>query len=322
MTKIKWGILGAANIAKTAVIPAILESENGKLYAIASRGGNKLEGFQHFNAQKYYDSYEKLLADPEVEAIYIPLPNGFHKEWCLKALRQKKHVLCEKPLALNASEVREMQETATQNGVILMEAFAYLHSPAIWKLKEVIQSGAIGWVKYIHSSFTFLMEGDSDVRLDPAIGGGVIYDLGCYTMSLARYLLNEEPIKVQVLPTSLNGVDTDVAFQALFERGVKMSSYVSFGAEYHTNGIIFGEKGRIEMNFRYNEGGELSFDVVTPAKKETIMVTARNNYTLEVEQLGRAIRLGEAPHIDLEFSLNNSKALDLLLEAVKKSILD
>jgi len=312
--KVNWGILGAAGIAKDQVIPAILEADNAKLYAIASRDITKLEDLKHFGFNAYYVSYEALLADPNVDAIYLPLPNGLHKEWAIKAMIAKKHVLCEKPLALSAAQVAQMQQVAEEQGVLLMEAFAYLHSPAVKALHDVIPSGEIGFIKHIHSCFSFYMEGNDNVRLDPKLGGGAIYDLGCYTMSLARYLLEDEPEYTKLLATMSNGVDNDVTYIARFLKGAKMTSYVSFGAAYHTNAIIWGEKGHIEADFRFNQAGDLRFHVYKDGACKTYSMPTRNNYTLEVEQFGRAILQGQALGISPCFSYNNAKALDLLLK--------
>ncbi len=168
---VKWGVLGTAGIARGCTIPGMIEADNCELYAIAGRDAAKAESFQkEFGFKKAYTGYDKLLEDPDVQAVYIPLPNNLHKEWVIKALKAGKNVLCEKPLALNAGDVKEMFDTAKENNVILMEAFAYLHSPYIESLKADIQNGTIGDVDYIETAF--LTQGYiDDIRIRRETGG-------------------------------------------------------------------------------------------------------------------------------------------------------
>lgn len=154
MRKIKWGVLGTASIAKGCTIPGMILAKNCELYAVAGRSLNKAELFQkEFGFEKAYGSYEELLADPVVEAVYIPLPNNLHYEWCIKAMKAGKHVLCEKPLVPTMEQAKELFEVSKANGVYLMEAFAYLHTPYISALKEELEKQSIGELKYIESAF-------------------------------------------------------------------------------------------------------------------------------------------------------------------------
>jgi predicted dehydrogenase len=314
--KINWGILGCANIAKKVVIPALLKADNANLYAIASRTADKLADFEAFGAEKYYDSYEALLDDPSVDAVYIPLPNGYHCEWAIKAMNKKKYVLCEKPMGMNADEVKKMQTSADQNGVVIMEAFAYLHSPLIPKIKEVVQSGKLGKVNYVTSCFSFILDDMTNVRMARAIGGGAVYDLGCYTVSFARQIFGEEPSTIEACATigKETGVDEDIAILMSFPSGLKISNYVSFNSFEHTSHRIIGDKGMIEAVIGFNAEGLLKFHVITEGGTEEISVDCPNNYTLEVEQMGRIILNGEKPHVSYDFSVKNALALDRILE--------
>ena len=181
---VKWGILGTAGIAAGCTIPGMKQAENCELYAIAGRNEKKvLEFIERYGFEKAYVGYDALLADPQVQAVYIPLPNDIHYEWVLKAVKAGKHVLCEKPMALNAAEAQAMYAAARENGVILMEAFAYLHSPYVDMLKEDVKSGIIGEVDYIETAF--LTQGyKEDFRLHKEFGGGAFYDLGCYCTTM------------------------------------------------------------------------------------------------------------------------------------------
>ena len=195
--KLNWGILSCARIAASAVIPGILAANNAELYAIASRTQPKLDDFAaRFKPQKTFLGYQELLDDPAVDAVYIPLPNGLHREWVLKAAKAGKHVLCEKPLGLNEAETREMHQACQDAGVLLMEAYAYLHSPLTSQVKKLVDDGAIGSLRYIESGFSFPLQDRGDVRFDKALGGGATYDLGCYNLSQIHDILRQDPRKI------------------------------------------------------------------------------------------------------------------------------
>jgi predicted dehydrogenase len=314
--KIQWGVLGCAKIARKVVLPALLQANNAELYAVASRSADRLDEFKPFNPEKYYDSYEALLDDPAVEAVYIPLPNGYHCEWAIKALNKKKYVLCEKPMGMNAEEVKKMQAAADENGVVIMEAFAYLHSPLIPRIKEVIQSGKLGKVNFVQSCFSFVLEDMKNVRMSHSIGGGAVYDLGCYTVSFAREIFGEEPATVEARATlgAVSGCDEDITIMMTFPSGLKVGNYVSFRSFDHTEHYIVGEKGFMNIGIGFNKEGALKFTVTTDGGTEEIAVDCPNNYMLEVEQMGRIIRNGEKPHVSYDFSVKNAEALDRILK--------
>ena len=190
--KVRWGVLGTAAIASYATIPGMQQAENCELYAIAGRSEEKVAKFKEkFGFEVGYVGYEKLLSDPNVEAVYIPLPNDIHKEWVIRALEAGKHVLCEKPLALNAQEGQAMFEAARRNNVTLMEAYAYLHGQYIESLCKDVREGVIGDILYIDTAF--LTQGyKEDFRLHKEQGGGMIYDLGCYCTSMTLSLLRAQ----------------------------------------------------------------------------------------------------------------------------------
>ncbi|MBO4750821.1 MAG: Gfo/Idh/MocA family oxidoreductase, partial [Lachnospiraceae bacterium] len=199
MDRLKWGILGTANVARWGMIPGMKKAANCELYAIAGRSLEKAMSFkEQYGFEKAYGSYDELLADEAVQAVYIPLPNDIHIKWVKAALRAGKHVLCEKPLAMNADEVKEMYQTAKECGRLLMEAYAYLHSPYVAALCEDIRSGIIGDVNYIDTAF--VTQGyKEDFRLHKELGGGATYDLGCYctTMILTLAKAMEEARNVE-----------------------------------------------------------------------------------------------------------------------------
>lgn len=328
--KVKWGILGTANIARWATIPGMKKADNCELYAIAGRSPAKAQSFaEQYGIAKAYGSYDELLADPLVQAVYIPLPNDLHLPWVTKALAAGKHVLCEKPLALNASEAREMYRTARENGVILMEAYAYLHSPYVESLKRDVASGIIGEVDYIDTSF--VTQGyTEDFRLHKEHGGGAMYDLGCYCTTMILSLVDDEVASVNASAEFTDlGVDMLTTAQMRFKGGARAAFTVGMNLGISSNSrfdrlYIHGSKGSIRSDVEYNQEGTLRYTIYaregladgTPAGGITREVFAPQNYALEIEQLGRCILEGETPHITEEFSVKNAEVIDRVLAAV------
>lgn len=323
MKKVKWAVTGTAGIAKNQTIPGMLQAENCELYAIAGRSLEKARAYQEeFGFRKAYGSYEEALADPEVEAVYIPLPNDLHYEWTIKALQAKKHVLCEKPLAPTPIQAQEMIRCAQENGVLLMEAFAYLHSPYIAALKEVLDSGAIGDVVYMESAFITSDYNVSNIRMRKETYGGAMYDLGCYNTSLILWLLGKEPDRVQAAADfSDREIDTLTSAVLHFEDGTKAAFTAGMVLptdmdERLDRLEIRGTKGRIYSTVEFNQEGDLSFSVETKDGLQVKTVHARQNYALEVEQLGRCILENETPHVSNDFSMKNSWTLERVLRAI------
>lgn len=317
---IKWGVLGTANIADYGVIPGMLQADNCELYAIAGRRQEKVDAYVNkFGFIKGYVGYDNLLNDPEVQAVYVPLPNDIHKEWVIKAVQAGKHVLCEKPLAMNAKESAEMYQAAKDNGVILMEAYAYLHSPYVKALKDDINSGVIGDVQFIESAF-YTQGYDEDFRLHKQFGGGMVYDLGCYCTTMILSLINSEINMVKAVAEMTDeGVDFSTAAILRFENGVRAAFNVGMvlgrNARYDRL-YIRGAKGCIISPVEYNQTGHLTYEVVVDGVKTIREIDAPNNYKLEVENLGRAIMGEEKPLITPEFSLKNGKLLDTILDEI------
>lgn len=323
MRKIKWGVLGTAGIAKGCTIPGMQQAENCELYAIAGRSLEKANAFkEEFGFEKAYGSYDELLADPEVEAIYIPLPNTMHCEWSIKAMEAKKHVLCEKPLAPSEAVAKQMIDAANENGVVLMEAFAYLHSPFVAAVKNEIASGAIGDVLYMESAFITSDYDLSNIRMRRDALGGCLYDLGCYNTSQILWMLEEEPAKVQAVSDfSEDNIDVYTTALLTYENGKR--AVLNCGMCLKTEGDqridrfqIHGTKGYLKSEARFNQAGQLSYTICVDGKEETKVVDVPQNYRLEVEQLGRCILEGEMPHVSHEFTLKNARLIDRILAKI------
>lgn len=322
MNKAKWGVLGTANVAAWGTIPGMIKSESCELYAIAGRSLEKAESYkERFGFEKAYGSYDELLEDENVQAIYIPLPNNLHKEWVIKALNAGKNVLCEKPIGLNADETREMYETAAKNQVLLMEAYAYLHSPYVESLKKDVSDKIIGDVDYIETAF--VTQGyKEDIRLHKDLGGGAMYDLGCYCTTMILSLIDSEPELVKAIAEfSDEGIDLMTAGQIRFENGVRASFNVGMILGENTNArfdrlYIHGTKGYIKSDVGYNQEGELSYRIYKDGEEIVRKISAPHNYSLEIEQFSRCILFGEKPFITPEYSIKNAKLIDRVLAEI------
>lgn len=322
MNKAKWGVLGTANVAAWGTIPGMIKSESCELYAIAGRSLEKAESYkERFGFEKAYGSYDELLEDENVQAIYIPLPNNLHKEWVIKALNAGKNVLCEKPIGLNADETREMYETAVKNQVLLMEAYAYLHSPYVESLKKDVSDKIIGDVDYIETAF--VTQGyKEDIRLHKNLGGGAMYDLGCYCTTMILSLIDSEPELVKAIAEfSDEGIDLMTAGQIRFENGVRASFNVGMILGENTNArfdrlYIHGTKGYIKSDVEYNQEGELSYRIYKDGEEIVRNISAPHNYSLEIEQFSRCILFGEKPFITPEYSIKNAKLIDRVLAEI------
>ncbi|MCI8524554.1 MAG: Gfo/Idh/MocA family oxidoreductase [Oscillospiraceae bacterium] len=320
MRKIQWGVLGTAGIARGHTIPGMLEAENCALCAVAGRSLEKAQDFQReFGFARAYGSYDELLADPEVEAVYIPLPNQLHYEWTLKALRAGKHVLCEKPLVPTAAQAEVLLAVARERGVVLMEAFAYLHSPFVAAVKAELDRGAIGEILYMESAFVTSDYDAANIRMRRETLGGSTYDLGCYTVSQILWMLGKAPSQVQAAADiSPLGVDAYTAGVMRFADGVRASfqcgMVLATGEDKRIDRFqIHGTRGVLRSETEFNQKGELRYTIESDGRTETKSVYAPDNYRLEIEQMGRCIAEGEKPHVSNAFSLRVAQTLEEII---------
>ena len=251
MDRVKWGILGAANIAYDQVVPAIRRSGMGDVIAVASKSKEKAK---RFHVSNVYDSYEELLRDDQVDAVYIPLPNALHKEWAVKAMSAQKHVLVEKPATISEDDMQEMCEAAQQNHVIFMEAFMYQFHSQHQYVKELMGSGVIGDYRYVKAHFSFFLEDREDIRFNRELGGGALWDVGCYGIHAVTQIVGMQPTHISMIGKvdPEHQVDTtSVCFlQDDSNRCAEVSA--SFEGSFIDRYEIFGEKGAIivESAFR------------------------------------------------------------------------
>ena len=256
--KIRWGVLSTANIGRGRVIPAIQHSNNGEIVAVASRDVRKARDFASANhIPTSYGSYESLISASNVDALYIPLPNSLHKEWAIKATEAGKHVLCEKPLAMNAAECIDMENAARRNHVKLMEAFMYRFHPQTEKILEMVRAGKIGDLRFIHSAFTFRLTRPNNIRLQPELGGGSLMDVGCYCVNLSRTIAAQEPVEAQAYAVwSSTGVDEQMACSLRFANGILAQFDCGLTLDRRETYQLVGTEGTLDVPVGFLPGIE------------------------------------------------------------------
>lgn len=326
MNKIKWGVLGTAYIFERDTARGMALADNCELTAIAGRSMEKAKEFQKkYGFQKTCKSYEELLDDPEIEAVYIPLPNTLHYKWTLEALRHGKHVLCEKPLAPTSEQARDMFRTAEENHVLLMEAFAYQHSPYIQDIKRMIEHGRIGELRYAEAALITSDYDHSNIRMRRETLGGCTYDVGVYALSLLLRIFGEEPEKIHASAClSEEGIDTYTTGILEYSGGKKAHFDCGMVLETEKNSSLdrfqlHGSKGCIiSENFAFNAPGVLTYRLRTfDGVDELHEVEVANNYQMEIEQFGRCIRGLETPHVTEAFSVSLANTVDRILKEIK-----
>jgi len=319
LNTIRWGILGASKFALEQMAPAIHLASGAKLAALATSSNSKALAFQALQPDlRIHDSYEALLADPEIDAVYVPLPNHMHIEWTLKALDAGKHVLCEKPLAMNASDFDQVIQRRNSTGLLAAEAYMILHHPQWHKAKELYEAGRIGKLLYVDGNFTYDNSADPDnIRNKPDTGGGSLPDIGVYTFGSARFVTGEEPISVDAQIKRENGVDVFAHVTADFPsfRYNSVTSMRMFPRQYMA---FHGDKGVMKLNCPFNPSvfgqAELTLEragMVT----ETLRWPQTNHYVLQVESFCRSIHTEEEYLCTLEFSRGTQEMIDMVLAA-------
>ena len=294
--KVGWGLLGASGIANRALAPALAESAHGRLVAVASRDPKRAATFAAKHAiGRSYGSYEALLADKEVEVVYVSLPNSEHVTWAIRAVEAGKHVLCEKPMHCDASEVNRLYDAAERAGRIVMEAFMYHHHPDTQTLFRCVSNGDIGEVYHARAALSFSMPLAGNIRLDPALHGGALMDLGCYAISALRILAGE-PRRVSGF-AHLGPTGVDIRATAFMECGQGATATFSCGMDLPGQSCleVIGSKGILRAEWPFFRP---FFPHIDPPKIEvrvglisrTLPLTDANPYALQVDNLSRAIR--------------------------------
>ncbi len=315
----RWGVLGVAKIAVGTVIPAIQQSATNEVVAIASRSADKAAAAAtRLGIARAHGSYQDLLADPEVDAVYVPLPNHLHAEWSIRALEAGKHVLCEKPLALGVTEAETMVAAAEQTGGKLMEAFMYRFHPQWDLVRTLVAAGRIGPVRAVSSWFTYEKQPEGNIRNVPEWGGGMLLDVGCYCISAARFVFGEEPIDAAGVLRRDPDTGVDIATAGILRFPAGESVFFCGGDHAHDQRVhIIGSEGTItvEHPFTPDPHSPATLRVVTPAGEEALEAPAANSYTIEVERFADAVRHDTPVPTPLSDALANLRVIEQVAAA-------
>lgn len=315
---VRWGILGTAKIARNWLAPAIHSSQRGRIAAVASRTYDKAEAFAApYGDVKIYGEYSGLIDDPEIDAIYIPLPNSAHVEWTEKALRAGKHVLCEKPIALNAREIDHLIDVRNQTGKFVAEAFMVTHHPQWRRVRELLEQGAIGNLMHVQGSFSFFNDDARDIRNDASQGGGALRDIGVYPSVTTRFCTLQEPVACSAQLIWEHGIDATTRVWAEFP-SFTMDFYVSMRMHAHQSMLFHGDQGWIRVHCPFN-AKLYGDDVIELRDRSGVVRTERfpavDQYVVEIDAFNATVLDGAPFECSLEFSRGNQRMIDMIYAA-------
>ncbi len=320
--RIHWGILSTAGIGYRRVAPAIQQSNNGEIAAVASRSLEKAQKYAaDMRIPKAYGSYEELLADPDIDAIYNPLPNSEHAEWSIRAAEAGKPMLCEKPLARDAAEAQKMVDAFTSRGILFAEGFMYRFHPQTVKVREMVGQGAVGQMTSLSATFTFPIRNEDNIRLNKSLAGGGLMDVGCYCLNVMRLMSGEEPTRARALARfgQVSGVDEQLAGVLEFPSGVIGHFDCGVRSQRTHTYEIRGTTGRILV-----ESGFVMEPPETPVIRwwqgdqyEEFKMPAVNQYTLMAEDFADALLNKRAPRYAPQDAVANMRAVDMVIASAR-----
>ncbi|HEV2005177.1 MAG TPA: Gfo/Idh/MocA family oxidoreductase [Candidatus Limnocylindrales bacterium] len=321
MTTLRWGIVGPGRIAPR-VVRALAAGTRGRVTAVASRDLGRAQVFaDEHGIARAFGSYEELVASPDLDVIYVALPNHLHSTWAVRALEAGKHVLCEKPLALSVADVDAIADASATVGRIAVEGFMYLHHPQILRALELAHDGSLGPLQVLNGAFSFLLTHPGDPRIDPAMGGGSLWDVGCYPVSFARRLAAEEPDAVHAFARfDERGVDWTFAGQLQFPDGLVAQFDSGFSAPDRERLEIVGRDATLVLETPFLPqpyGPPATLTLWRDRTATSIDVPQADQVRLEVEDLMAAILDGTPPRVDLAFSRGTIATLVALDEAAR-----
>jgi predicted dehydrogenase len=325
MRKVRWGVLSTARIGTAKVIPAMQRGEHTEVVAIASRDLETARAAaSHLGIRRAYGSYQELLDDPEVEAVYNPLPNHLHVPWTLRAMEAGKHVLCEKPIALTAAEAESLLRAARERpGLKVMEAFMYRHHPQWRRVRELISSGGIGKLRTVHATFSYFNDNPTDIRNMAGIGGGGLMDVGCYTISVARFLFGAEPLRVTGLVDFDPVFRTDRLASGLLDFGRGMATFTcSTQLVPHQTVQIAGTRGRLHLEIPFTPAPDQHCRILLEVAdgRHEIVVEPHSQYALQGDLFSRAVIEGSEVPTPLEDAVANMRVIEAVLESAANDI--
>jgi xylose dehydrogenase (NAD/NADP) len=323
-SRLRWGILGPGRIAPR-IVRALSDNPRGELHAVAGRDRDRARAFaERHGAARTHPTLDALLDDPTVDVVYIALPNGLHAEWTIRALDAGKHVLCEKPFALTVAEMDAIAAATARNGRIAVEAFMYLHHPQTLRALELVRSGTLGSVQVISGAFSFLLDHPSDPRIDPELGGGSLWDVGCYPVSISRRIAGEEADRVAAFARfDERGVDRTFVGQLHFPSGLLAHFESGFEAPDRERLEVVGSEATLVLDHPFlpePDGPPASLTIQRDGQLERIEVDPVDQYRAEVDDLQAAILDGTPPRVDLAFSRGSIATLVALDKAARTEV--
>lgn len=325
MTDLRWGILSTADIGRKKVIPGIQAADRSTVVAIASRDVDRAHAAATaLGIPRVHGTYEALLADPDVDAVYIPVPNHLHATWTIAAARAGKHVLCEKPLAMTAGDAQRMVEACASAGVVLMEAFMYRHHPSWVAVRELVASGRIGPLVSVQSWFSYFNDDAANIRNIREYGGGALFDIGCYNVNLSRMLFEAEPHRVEASIVRDPSSGVDILTSALLEFDGGIATFTcSTRAEDDQRVHVYGTEGWISLDIPFNIPPHLPASIrvarggdppVAPAI-ETLIFDAADQYAIQAGQFAAAVLDGRPVPVPPSDAVANLRVIERLFEA-------
>ncbi len=319
MKAVKWGILGVSKHFLTRVMTPMMKTASSDVYAIASRSGDKAQvAAEKHGIPVAYSSYEELLTDKNIEAVYIPLPNHLHLEWIRHAADAGKHILCEKPLTLNEEQTREAIDYCAAKDVLLMEAFMYRFHPQWQKAKELAHTGVLGKITAVQTYFGYNNPDPSNIRNKLDMGGGAIYDIGCYAVSAARHMFGSEPERVLSSIRRDKEFGTDMLTSSILDFGSGQSTFTITTRAFPCQKVdIIGTSGRIHIHVPFNVADDVpaSITVVNSVGEREVLFDPIDQYGLQADAFSTAVRTGGDAPIPLSDALGNSRTLDALFRS-------
>lgn len=319
---VRWGILGCGSIASSAIAPAIRWSEDGELLAIGSRSRDRAAAkAAELGAPRSYGSYEDLLADPDVDAVYLGLPNGEHARWAILAAQAGKHVLCDKSLALDVSDALDVRDELRDRDLLLVEGFMVRHHPQWTLVRALLDKDTIGRVRHVRAWFRATLDNAADHRWSPTLGGGALFDVTCYAVNAARLVIGEEPARAMgTARWAPSGVDEATDALLEFPSGAVASVHGSLQAPFEQGVVISGERGRIVIERPFVPGWEATTVAIHLKRSgpEVQLVAGANHFLHMVEHVARCIRDRSRPLFPAEDGVANVAACSTILESCRR----
>ena len=326
MKPVNWGVISTSSYGRERIVPAMMQGKNLTVSAIASREmATARSAAKELGIAKAYGSYQEILDDPDIEAVYIPLPNHLHVQWSAKAAEAGKHVLCEKPIAMNAAEAERLIEVRERTGMMIQEGYMVLTNPQLLRARELVREGRIGELRTIQGAISWTNIDPDDVRNQPDIGGGITYDGGGYAITTMRFLFETEPTRAVALGHFDPDLKVDQLVNVLLDFPNGQANYLASQrlAPYERT-VICGTEGRIEIPIPYNAPGDApckliiddgsAYDGSSAVVEEMEIV---DQYTLEAELFSTAVRSGGPQLVPLEYTINNMRAIDAVQRSMR-----